>query len=117
MSSILEEIVNEYRATIDLIKDIRTGYCFTRELVNDVKDRSQLILAGESDSVNNIALLLQLAEYQFALNDQRTGNIDDPCTVGILLYGRIHKKDHELLDGMYKHLGKKTPTSEVSQEL
>ena len=107
MRRLLESIVEECRGLKAAYPDIKEGYRFAKYLARDVKERSRLIQEGESSSLNNISLVLQLAEYQFAWADLEEQN-ENPHSLGIGIYAALHRKDHELLDGMYEHLVRQT---------
>ena len=102
----METIVTEYHGLKSEISRIKQGYDFAAELMQDVKVRSRLILTEQDDQFTNLGLVLQLAEYQFAWDDIRH-KVGNPYSVGIALYGIVHWKAHNFLDGMYNDLVKK----------
>ena len=101
-----EKIREEFRETKEDLQAIVKGYRFARYLVNDVRDRCDLVMEDISYPANNAALVLQLAEYRMAWADI-ADKIYNPYSAGIALYGLLHRKDDRFMTDFWDGIAKR----------
>ena len=112
LDSIIQKARSELRYFKKDISKIMEGYKFGKYLVDDIKERTQLISEEISYPLNDIALVMQLGEYQLAWEDVTINNAS-PYSLGIVIYGMTHRKDDKFINNFYDNLKKHTIDSEV----
>ena len=112
----LESVIQKTRLELQFLKKdlskVIQGYHFGKYLVNDIKQRTQLISEEISYPLNNIALVTQLGEYQLAWDDVMRGE-GNLYSCGVVIYGLTHRRDDKFIDDFYNNLKKHIIDSEV----
>ena len=103
LETIIEKTRTELTSLKEEVKRIYQGYQFGKYLAQDIKQRSVLVAEEISYQFNEIAILLQLGEYHQAWEDVRMQD-GNPYSLGIVMYGRTHKKDDEMITAFWNHL-------------